>query len=91
MVTAVIAAPVPPPTMAAMPIMAPVVAVTPSSGCNAVSRPPKAPPIDAPMNSEGEKIPPEAPQPRLIEVAHSLATNSIASSAGSASSPWRSA
>ena len=30
----------------------------------------------APMNSDGEKIPPEAPEPRLIEVAASLAANS---------------
>ena len=30
----------------------------------------------APMNSDGEKMPPEAPEPRLIEVAASLATNS---------------
>ena len=28
----------------------------------------------APMNSDGEKMPPEAPEPRLIEVAHSFAT-----------------
>ena len=28
------------------------------------------------MNSDGEKMPPDAPEPRLIEVAKSLATNS---------------
>ena len=33
---------------------------------------PKAPPSVAPMNSEGEKMPPDAPEPRLIEVAASL-------------------
>jgi hypothetical protein len=36
----------------------------------------------APMNSEGEKIPPEAPEPRLTEVAASLAANRSKSSAG---------
>jgi len=55
MVTAVIAAPVPPATIAAMPMIAPVVAVTPSIGCTAATAAPKAPPIVAPMNSEGEK------------------------------------
>ena len=44
---------------------------------------PKAPPIVAPMNSDGEKMPPEAPEPRLTEVAQSLAANNSSSSAGS--------
>ena len=34
------------------------------------------------MNSDGEKMPPDAPEPRLTEVANSLAANSSASSAG---------
>ena len=33
----------------------------------------KAPPMVAPMNSEGEKMPPDEPEPRLSEVAASLA------------------
>ena len=89
MVTAVIAAPVPPPTIAAMPMIAPVVAVTPSIGCTAVIAAPKAPPIVAPMNNEGEKMPPDAPEPRLTEVANSLATNKINSSAGHCRPPVR--
>ena len=40
----------------------------------------KAPPIVAPMNSEGEKIPPDEPEPRLTVVANSLQTNNSASS-----------
>ena len=32
------------------------------------------------MNSDGEKMPPEAPEPRLTVVANSLATNSPSSS-----------
>ena len=35
---------------------------------------PKLPPMVAPMNSDGEKMPPEAPEPRLVEVAKSFAT-----------------
>ena len=89
MVTAVIAAPVPPPTMAAMPMMAQVVTPKPSIGWTALTRTPKAPPMVAPMNSEGENIPPEAPEPRLIEVATSLAANSNSSSAGRLKSPVR--
>ena len=40
----------------------------------------KAPPSVAPMNSDGEKMPPDEPEPRLSEVASSLQTNSSASS-----------
>ena len=65
MVTAVMAAPVPPPTIAAMPIMAQVGTPTPSTGWMAVDQAPNAPPTVAPMNSEGEKMPPDAPEPRL--------------------------
>ena len=32
----------------------------------------KPPPSVAPMNSDGEKMPPEAPEPRLSEVASEL-------------------
>ena len=45
-------------------------------GMTALTARPKAPPIVAPMNSDGEKMPPEAPEPRLTEVAQSLAANS---------------
>jgi hypothetical protein len=41
-------------------------------------------PIVAPMNSDGEKIPPEEPDPRLSEVASSLQKNSSRSSPGAA-------
>ena len=37
---------------------------------------PRLPPSVAPMNRDGEKIPPEAPEPRLRSVAASLQTNS---------------
>ena len=91
MVTAVMAAPVPPPTMAAMPTIAEVVVVTPSTGCTAVRRAPNAPPIVAPMNSDGEKMPPDDPDPRLIEVAQSFATNNRINSDGSVRPPVRTA
>ena len=41
------------------------------------------------MNSSGEKTPPEAPEPRLTDVATILATNSTASSAGTVIWPSR--
>ena len=41
------------------------------------------------MNSDGEKMPPEAPEPRLTEVAQSLAANNKTSSAGMPRSPVR--
>ena len=47
----------------------------------------KAPPIVAPMKSDGEKIPPEAPEPRLTVVANSLQRNSNASSPAAVSWP----
>ena len=72
MVTAVIAAPVPPPTIAAMPMIAKVGTLTPSIGWIAVMKAPNAPPMVAPMNSDGEKIPPDDPEPRLVEVAQQL-------------------
>ena len=36
-----------------------------------------AAPSAAPMNSDGEKIPPDDPDPRLTDVANSLLTNRI--------------
>jgi hypothetical protein len=39
------------------------------------------------MNSEGENIPPDAPDPRLTVVANSLATNNNASSQAAVSWP----
>ena len=89
MVTAVMAAPVPPPTIAAMPIIAQVVTPSPSTGWMALIAAPKAPPMVAPMNSDGEKMPPEAPEPRLTEVAHNLAANSSASRPGTIRPPER--
>ena len=41
------------------------------------------------MNSEGEKIPPEEPDPRLVDVASSLQTNSSANSQAAVSWPNR--
>ena len=73
MVTAVIAAPVAPPTIAAMPTMAKAGTLTSTAGNNICASAPNAPPSVAPMNSEGEKIPPDEPEPRLSEVAGSLA------------------
>jgi hypothetical protein len=37
-----------------------------------VAKAPKAPPNVAPIKSEGEKMPPDEPEPRLKEVAVSL-------------------
>jgi hypothetical protein len=39
----------------------------------------KPPPSVAPMNKEGEKMPPDEPDPRLVDVASALQTNSSAS------------
>ena len=39
------------------------------------------------MNSDGEKIPPEEPEPRLTDVANSLQTKSSASSQARVSWP----
>ena len=88
MVTAVMAAPVPPPTIAAMPTMAKVVTPSPATGwIGADRRRRKRRRCVAPMNSDGEKMPPEEPEPRLTEVAHSLAKNSSASSPVRSSRP----
>ena len=73
MVTAVIAAPVPPPTIAAMPTMAKAGTLTPAEGSSRFASAAKAPPRVAPMNSDGEKIPPDEPEPRLSDVASSFA------------------
>ena len=43
----------------------------------------------APMNSEGEKMPPEEPEAETDRRGASLATNSKSSSAGSPRSPVR--
>ena len=43
----------------------------------------------APMKSDGEKIPPEEPDPRLIEVAASLLTNSSAMKGAATMPPSR--
>jgi hypothetical protein len=73
MVTAVITAPVPPPTMAPMPTMAKAGTLSGVMTPAELSRAAKAPPSVAPMNSDGEKMPPEDPEPRLSDVASSLA------------------
>ena len=73
----------PPPTIAAMPTMAKLATSIGNGTCSAFSAAAKAPPIAAPMNSEGEKMPPEEPEPRLTEVANSLATNRNSSKAPS--------
>ena len=51
-----------------------------TGSCSAEQRAAKAPPSVAPMNSDGEKMPPDEPEPRLSEVASSLQTNSRTSS-----------
>ena len=73
MVTAVIAAPVPPPTIAAMPTIANAGMLMSAEGNKCCASAPKAPPRVAPMNSDGEKIPPDDPDPRLSEVAVNFA------------------
>src|SRR5579872_7072564 len=85
MTTAVITAPVPPPTIAPMPTIAN--AGTLRGGINPVlfSAAANAPPSVAPMNSEGEKMPPDDPEPRLKDVATSFETNS---SARNQATPW---
>jgi hypothetical protein len=47
-----------------------------SDGKMAAAKAPKAPPNVAPIKSEGEKMPPDEPEPRLNEVAVSLQTKS---------------
>ena len=71
MATAVITAPVPPPTIAPMPTMAKAGTLS-CSGRAALNRAAKAPPRVAPMKSEGEKMPPDEPEPRLSDVANAL-------------------
>ena len=66
MTMAVMTPPVPAPTMAAMPTMAAEGAVRPASGRNLPTATAKDPPSVAPRYSEGEKMPPEAPLPRLM-------------------------
>jgi hypothetical protein len=63
-----------------MPTTANSMTEKPASGNRATPSAPNAAPSVAPMNSEGEKTPPEAPDPRLTEVAKSLPTKSAANS-----------
>jgi hypothetical protein len=76
MMMAVMTPPVPAPTMAAMPTIAADGKFKTACGRTSAARDAKAAPSVAPRKSEGEKMPPEAPQPRLIVVANSLRTNS---------------
>jgi hypothetical protein len=69
MATAVIAAPVPLPTIAPMPTMAKAGPLIARPGSSHDTSAAKELPSIAPMNSDGEKIPPDAPDPRLTEVA----------------------
>ena len=59
-----------------MPTIAKAGRLTGAPGNSDVTSAAKAAPSVAPMNSDGEKMPPEEPEPRLIEVASSLATAS---------------
>ena len=80
MTMAVMTAPVPAPIMAAIPTIAAEEAVRPECGSTDPDTAANEAPSVAPRTSEGEKIPPVAPQPRLIVVASSLSTKSSASS-----------
>ena len=77
--TAVIAALVAPPTIAPMPIIAKAGRLIGMPGAIARMSPANAAPIVAPMNRDGEKMPPDEPEPRLSEVAASSHPNNRAS------------
>ena len=81
--------PVPAPTIAAMPTIAADGPVRPACGRARPATAAKAAPSVAPRNSEGEKIPPEAPHPRLIVVATSFNANSSASNPAAVILPSR--
>ena len=72
-----------------MPTIANAGRLTGTSGAIAEIDPAKAAPNVAPMNSEGEKMPPDEPEPRLIDVAASLHTSKRASRATIVSRPVR--
>jgi hypothetical protein len=63
-----------------MPTIAKAGTLMSSGTSRAVRADAKAPPIVAPMNSDGEKIPPDEPEPRLVVVANGLQTNNSANS-----------
>ena len=83
------AAPVEAPTIPAMPISAKVTEWKPRCGNIRSSVAPNAPPSAAPRKSEGENTPPEAPAPRLTEVASIFSTKSSSRKPGAASCPVR--
>ena len=72
----------PPPTIAPMPTMAKAGRLTGRPGSTVPTTDAKAAPSAAPMNSDGEKIPPDDPDPRLTEVANSLADEQDQQEAG---------
>ena len=69
MATAVSAAPVALPTIVPMPTMAKAGILIGRPGKIIDASAANAPPRVAPMNSEGEKMPPDEPEPRLTDVA----------------------
>ena len=78
MATAVIAAPVPLPTIAPMPTMANAGTLIGRPGNSADVAAANAPPRVAPMNSDGEKMPPDEPEPRLTDRRQQLARHTAA-------------
>ncbi len=81
------AAPVAPPTIAAMPIIANTATEMAGSGKIMCATAPKAAPSVAPMNSEGEKMPPDDPEPRLSDRRQKLAAGEQQSRKGAAANP----
>ncbi len=76
------------PTIAPMPTIANAGRLISAPGTSVPTRLANAAPRVAPMNSDGEKMPPDEPEPRLMQVAASLQTNSSSSSPPAASPPF---
>ena len=79
MTMAAIAAPVAPPTTPAIPATAKPDTLLSIPGKHQFRAMPYAAPNVAPMNSEGEKIPPDAPEPSVRDVTSSFSTKSSSS------------
>ena len=68
-----------PATTAPMPIMAYASGEAVTSGRKACTNRPNSPPATTPRNSDGEKMPPDAPEPSVMHVAASLRRNRASS------------
>ena len=85
MTIAVTTAPVAPPINPAIPITLALTGSMPRPGTIWLAAQAKAPPSVAPITSEGEKMPPDPPDPSVSEVAASFNTKINTSNAGTVS------